>query len=174
MPKFHPPSLAELRRGAEGTNSSLHDELADFAQPAGDLDVFLEGRGIAAGMVVNKKDGGGAVAYHLSVDVAGMDDARAEGAFGDEHVTKLAVLVVEEHRVEVFDGLAREALAEVGVDVGGAAEGRAGDEFLFAEAFGEFQKSGEALDGGGLRRREPRTTCRLDTRNQGRGDGIAT
>ncbi len=46
------------------------DEFADFAEPAGDLDVLLAGCRIAAGMIVEEDDGGGAVADDLSVNVA--------------------------------------------------------------------------------------------------------
>ena len=86
---------------------------------------------------------------HLRVNVTRVHDAGRERAFRDQHVAELAILRVEEHRVEVFDGFAREALAEVRVDVGRAAERCAGNELLFAEAFGEFHQGGEAFDGGG-------------------------
>jgi len=85
------------------------DKVADFAEAAGDLDVFLRGRGVTGWVVVNECDGGGAVADDLSVNVTRMNDAGREGALGDEHVTEFAVLVVEENCVEIFDGFAREA-----------------------------------------------------------------
>src|ERR1700687_147529 len=125
------------------------DELADFAEAARDLQVFLARRGVRAWMIVHEDDGGGAVADHLSVNVTRVDDAGRERSLRDEHVTELAVLGVEEDGVEVFDRFTREALAEVRVNVGGAPKGGAGNEFLFAEAFCEFHECGEAFDGGG-------------------------
>ena len=59
-----------------------------------------------------------------------------------------ASCIVEGETDEEREKATREALAEMRVDVGRPAERGAGDEFLFAEAFGEFHQGGEAFDGG--------------------------
>src|SRR5262249_56730298 len=83
---------------------------------------------------------GGRFANDRAIHLARMDDAGGERSLRDADVLQLAVLVVEQHGVELLVMLAAQALLEVRVDVVTAAEGGSGDELLLAKALGDLER----------------------------------
>ena len=71
-----------------------HD-LGYLVQPAGDLDVLLGRRGVAAAVVMDERDSRRAEANYLVGDVAWVDDTCGEVPKRELDVADLAVLVVE-------------------------------------------------------------------------------
>src|SRR5713226_1150253 len=69
--------------------------VADFLEPARDLDVFLARRGIATRMVMDEDHGGSGLADHGIIDLAGMDQRGGEGTFGNFYLPQLFVFIVQ-------------------------------------------------------------------------------
>src|SRR5262249_40638589 len=78
---------------------------------SGEQDVFLRGRGVAAGMIVSYDEMRGALSDRRSEDLSGMHDGRGQAAGRDEMVADQAILGVEEERDEVLAPVVRDDLA---------------------------------------------------------------
>src|ERR1700687_2354617 len=96
----HHPLGNEAQERIVTDNDVIEDldshQIPRLSETAGDLDV-LAGRGRGAGgMIVDEKDVGRRLAYRLGEDLAGMNDALVEGAFGNLDLANDPVLAVEE------------------------------------------------------------------------------
>ena len=91
--------------------------IANFLEPSGDFDIFLTGRGIAAGMIVDKYNGGCGFADDRIVDFSRVDQRCGERPFGNFHFADFSVLIVQKHDVKEFPLFLPETIGEMSKDI---------------------------------------------------------
>lgn len=114
-----------------------------FAELASDLDVGGAGSGVAAWVVVDADDGGGALTDCFAEDFPRVNETVARGAGGDFAFSNQAVFAVEAKGPEFFDfetvGIRKHVLVyEVGT-----VEDRLGDGGAVADSAADFDDGDE-------------------------------
>lgn len=120
------------------------DDIADFAQASGDLEILLRRRRVARRVVVDEDDRRGGVADDMQEDVARMNDGCGERPFGNEDVSDLAVFVVP----QFIERLYLKRFGRTRPEVVIAVEDRAGAELAKKEARQEARRRARAAKDG--------------------------